>query len=90
MNIVNKSIQKSSISFPGPLIERLDAARGDVSRSRFLQRILEAHLDGGAPPPAKVDRVPWPAAVPQGLTKPHAGQWGGIGGRPPIQKGTKR
>ena len=29
------------ISFPKELIEKIDKERGDVSRSRFIQRILE-------------------------------------------------
>lgn len=59
------------------LVERLDAMRGDVPRSRYIERLIEGNH-------------PAPAAVPAGLTKPHAGQWGGIGGRPPIAKADKK
>lgn len=34
------------VSFPKRVIEKIDKARGDISRSRYLIRILEEHEDG--------------------------------------------
>ena len=34
-----------TISFPKPLVEELDKARGDIPRSRYLQRILEKQFE---------------------------------------------
>ena len=32
------------ISFPNEIVEKVDAIRGDVSRSRYVSRILEKEL----------------------------------------------
>jgi metal-responsive CopG/Arc/MetJ family transcriptional regulator len=34
-----------TVSFPRPLLEELDKVRGDVPRSRYLQRLLENKLE---------------------------------------------
>jgi hypothetical protein len=34
--------------WPVELVERIDAVRGDVPRSKFVQRALESALDGDA------------------------------------------
>jgi hypothetical protein len=34
-----------TISFPRPLVEELDKVRGDIPRSRYLQRILEKQFE---------------------------------------------
>lgn len=34
-----------TISFPKPLVEEFDKARGDIPRSRYLQRILEKQFE---------------------------------------------
>lgn len=38
---------KLSASLPDELVERLDAARGDVPRSTWLRRAVEERLGGG-------------------------------------------
>jgi hypothetical protein len=38
------------------LVERVDAARGDVSRSRWVQRAVESQLSKPAPPSEVLDR----------------------------------
>lgn len=40
--MINMStIKRIGISLPNELVERIDCERGDVSRSRFLCRVLE-------------------------------------------------
>ncbi|HJR85004.1 MAG TPA: hypothetical protein VJ772_06500 [Nitrososphaeraceae archaeon] len=34
-----------TVSFPRPLVEQLDQVRGDIPRSRYLQRLLEKQLE---------------------------------------------
>lgn len=34
-----------TVSFPRPLVEVLDKVRGDIPRSRYLQRILEKQFE---------------------------------------------
>jgi len=34
-----------TVSFPRPLLEELDQVRGDVPRSRYLQRMLEKQFE---------------------------------------------
>jgi metal-responsive CopG/Arc/MetJ family transcriptional regulator len=34
-----------TVSFPRPLLEELDKVRGDIPRSRYLQRLFEKQLE---------------------------------------------
>jgi hypothetical protein len=34
----------TGISFPRPLLQQVDVERGDIPRTRYIQRILERHL----------------------------------------------
>lgn len=48
------------INLPPELVEQIDQALGDVSRSRYLRRIIEAHLSGM---PAAAEKRPAPPEV---------------------------
>jgi metal-responsive CopG/Arc/MetJ family transcriptional regulator len=37
---------KLGITLPKSMIERIDKARGDVPRSRFIRRAIESYLKG--------------------------------------------
>jgi metal-responsive CopG/Arc/MetJ family transcriptional regulator len=39
------TFENISISLPTKLIEKIDKARGDVARSRFIARLLEQTFD---------------------------------------------
>ena len=38
-----KNYRTMSASLPRPLADRIDTERGDISRSRFMQRMLEGY-----------------------------------------------
>jgi metal-responsive CopG/Arc/MetJ family transcriptional regulator len=40
----NRHRVNTGISFPRPLLEQVDARRGDVPRTRYIQRILERYI----------------------------------------------
>jgi metal-responsive CopG/Arc/MetJ family transcriptional regulator len=40
----NRHRVNTGISFPRPLLEQVDAMRGDVPRTRYIQRILERYV----------------------------------------------
>jgi metal-responsive CopG/Arc/MetJ family transcriptional regulator len=46
MGLVQKNRHRvnTGISFPRPLLELVDARRGDVPRTRYIQRILERYI----------------------------------------------
>jgi metal-responsive CopG/Arc/MetJ family transcriptional regulator len=48
--------QAVGISFPRELLEKIDRERGDVSRSRFILRMLEEHYDSGKGGGAKLSK----------------------------------
>jgi metal-responsive CopG/Arc/MetJ family transcriptional regulator len=41
-----KRYTATGLSLPTELLDKIDSERGDVSRSRFLLRLLEKTLDG--------------------------------------------
>jgi len=40
-----KSWKPITISIPEHLLKQLDSLKGDVSRSRYIQRLIEEHLN---------------------------------------------
>ena len=40
----NRHRVNTGISFPRPLLEQVDARRGDIPRTRYIQRVLEKHI----------------------------------------------